>query len=52
MVNYSKEYKDIIMKPLKIYIIQAALFILLARKQNHKIFAVIIKDIKKVLELK
>jgi hypothetical protein len=40
------------MKPLKIYIIQAAPFILLAKKQDHKIFIVIIEDIKKALELK
>jgi len=39
-------------KPFKIYIIQAAPFILLAQKQDHEIFAVTIKDIKKALELK
>jgi hypothetical protein len=31
-VNYSKEYKNVITKPFKIYIIQAAPFILLAKK--------------------
>jgi hypothetical protein len=51
-VNHSKEYKNIITKPLKIYIIQAAPFILLAKKRNYKIFVVIIEDIKKALKLK
>jgi hypothetical protein len=51
-VNYSKKYKNIIIKPFKIYIIQAAPFILLVKKQNYKIFIVTIEDIKKVLELK
>ena len=51
-VNYSKECKDVIMKPLKIYRIQAVLFILLAKKQDHKIFIVIIENIKKALKLK
>jgi hypothetical protein len=32
--------------------IQAVPFILLAKKWDHKIFIVIIEDIKKVLELK
>jgi hypothetical protein len=39
-------------KPLEIYIIQAVPFILLIKKRDHKIFAVIIEDIKKALELK
>jgi hypothetical protein len=52
LVNHSKEYKNIIMKPFEIYIIQAAPFILLAKKWDHEIFIVIIEDIKKVLELK
>ena len=39
-------------KPLKIYIIQATLFILLAKKQDYKIFVITIEDIKKVLKLK
>jgi hypothetical protein len=51
-VDYSKEYKNIIIKPLKICIIQAVPFILLIKKQDHKIFAVTIEDIKKVLKLK
>ena len=51
-MDYSKKYKDIALKPLEIRVIQAAPFILLARKQDHEIFAVIIKDIKKVLKLK
>ena len=51
-VNYSKKCKDIMTKPLEIYIIQATPFILLIRKQDHKIFIIIIEDIKKVLELK
>ena len=50
--NYSKEYEDVLLKPLKIYIIQAAPFILLARKQDHEIFAITIEDIKKALEPK
>jgi hypothetical protein len=39
-------------KSFKICIIQAAPFILLAKKQNYKIFIVTIKDIKKVLKPK
>ena len=50
--NYSKKYKNVVLKPLKIYIIQATPFILLATKQDYEIFIVIIEDIKKVLELK
>ena len=52
MINYNKEYKDIITKPLKIYRIQAIPFILLVKKQNYKIFVITIKDIKKALKLK
>ena len=52
MVNYNKKYNNIITKPFKICVIQATPFILLVRKQNHKIFAVTIKDIKKALKLK
>ena len=51
-VNYSKKYKDIITKPLKIHIIQAIPFILLAKKWDYEIFAIIIEDIKKVLKPK
>ena len=51
-VNHNKECEDVIIKPLKIYIIQATPFILLAKKRDYKIFAITIKDIKKVLELK
>jgi hypothetical protein len=51
-VDYNKKYKDIIIKPLKIYMIWAIPFILLIKKWDHKIFIVIIEDIKKVLELK
>jgi hypothetical protein len=40
------------MKPFKIYIIQAVPFISLIKKQDHKIFVVIIEDIKKALEPK
>ena len=50
--NCSKECKDNILKPLKIYIIQAASFILLARKRDYEIFTVTIEDIKKALEPK
>ena len=39
-------------KPLEIRVIQAAPFILLARKQDYEIFTVTIEDIKKVLKLK
>ena len=52
MVNHSKECKNVIIKPLKIYKIQAAPFILLIKKQDHKIFVITIEDIKKVLKLK
>jgi hypothetical protein len=31
-VNHSKEYKNVIIKPLKIYIIQVTPFILLVKK--------------------
>ena len=51
-VNYSKKYKDILLKSFKNYIIQAAPFILLTKKRDHKIFIIIIKDIKRVLKLK
>ena len=51
-VNYSKECEDVITKPLKIYIIQAVPFILLVRKWDHKIFIIIIEDIKKALKPK
>jgi hypothetical protein len=51
-VNHSKEYKNVIIKPFKIYIIQAIPFILLTKKWDHKIFIVIMEDIKKVLKLK
>ena len=52
MVNYGKEYKDVIIKPLEICVIQAAPFILLTRKQDHEIFVIIIENIKKALKLK
>ena len=51
-MDHSKKYKDIILKSLKICVIWAAFFILLAKKQDYKIFAIIIEDIKKALELK
>ena len=51
-VNYSKEYEDVITKPFKIRVIRATPFILLIRKQDHEIFAIIIENIKKVLKLK
>ena len=40
------------MKPFEIYIIQAILFILLIKKQDYEIFAIIMEDIKKALKLK
>ena len=52
MADYGKEYKDIKVKPFKIYIIQATPFILLAKKRDYEIFVVTMEDIKKVLELK
>ena len=51
-VNHSKEYENIITKPLKIHIIQATPFILLAKKRDHKIFIITIEDIKKALKPK
>ena len=51
-MDYSKKYKNIALKPLKIRVIWAAPFISLIRKQDHEIFVVIIKDIKKVLKPK
>jgi hypothetical protein len=52
MENHSKKHEDITPKPLKIRVIRAVPFISLARKQDYKIFAVTLEDIKKVLELK
>jgi hypothetical protein len=40
------------MKPFKICIIQAVPFILLTKKQDYKIFAVTMENIKKALKLK
>ena len=51
-LNYGKESENVIIKPLKIYIIQAIPFILLTKKQDHKIFIITMEDIKKVLKLK
>ena len=51
-MDYNKKYKDIALKPFELCVIQAAPFILLARKRDHEIFAVIIEDIKKALEPK
>ena len=51
-MDYSKKYKNVITKPFKIYIIQTTPFILLVKKRDHKIFAVTIKNIKKVLKPK
>ena len=50
--NCSKECEDVTPKPLEIRIIQATPFILLVRKQDYKIFAITIEDIKKALKLK
>ena len=47
MINCNKEYKNVIIKPFKIYKIQTTPFILLAKKRDYKIFIIIIKDIKK-----
>ena len=52
IINHSKEYKNVITKSFKICIIQTTPFILLAKKQDHEIFTIIIKNIKKVLKLK
>ena len=52
MMDYSKKYKNITLKPFKICVIQAVPFILLVKKWDYEIFIVIIKDIKKVLKLK
>ena len=52
MVNYSKKCRNIVIKLFKIYIIQAAPFILLVRKRDYKIFTITMEDIKKVLKLK
>ena len=51
-VNYNKKCKDVITKPLKIYIIYAVPIILLARKRDYKIFIITMEDIKKVLKFK
>ena len=52
-----KKHEDILLKDnkhasLKICQIQAKLFYMLAQKQDHEIFTIIIKDIEKALELK
>jgi hypothetical protein len=52
LVNHSKKYKNVITKPFEIYIIQATPFILLIKKQDYKIFIVIMENIKKALKLK
>ena len=52
IINYNKKYKNVMTKPLKIYKIQTIPFILLAKKRDHEIFIIIIKDIKKALKLK
>ena len=52
MIDYYKECKDIIIKPFKIYIIQAAPIILLIKKWDYEIFIITIEDIKQVLKLK
>ena len=51
-MGHSKKCKDITLKPFKICVIQAIPFILLIKKQDHKIFAIIKENIKKVLKLK
>jgi len=48
----SKECEDNTSKLFEIYVIQAAPFISLVKKQNYEIFTVIIEDIKKALEPK
>ena len=40
------------MKPLEIYIIRAVPFILLAKKQDYEIFAIILENIKKNIKIK
>jgi hypothetical protein len=50
--NRSKECEDVTTKPLEIRMIQAAPFISLAKRRDHKIFAVTMEDIKKALEPK
>ena len=52
MIDHGKKHKDIAPKPLEIYIIWVAPFMSLARKRDHEIFVVTIKDIKKALKLK
>ena len=51
-MDYNKKYKDIILRPLKIYVIQAIPFILLARKQDYEIFTITIEDIKESTKTK
>ena len=50
--NRSKECENDTLKPFKIRVIQAVPFILLIKKQDYKIFTVIIEYIKKALKLK
>ena len=50
--DFSKECKDVTLKPLEICIIQAAPFILLAKRRDYEIFAITIEDIKKALKPK
>jgi hypothetical protein len=51
-VNHSKECENVMIKSFKICMIQAVPFILLAKKQNYKIFVITMEGIKKALELK
>jgi len=51
-MDYRKKCDNVTLKPLEIHVIQAALFYLLVKKQNYKIFIIIMKNIKKVLKLK
>ena len=53
MKNHKKKFENDIFKSfLEICQIQAELFYMLAQKQDHKIFAITMKDIEKALELK
>ncbi len=50
--DYDKNYDNVMSNFLKIREIRADLFYILIKKRDYKIFAVIIKDIKKVFKLK
>ncbi len=50
--DYNKDYNNATSNLLEIREVRAGLFYILIKKRDHEIFAVTIKDIKKVFKLK